>query len=200
MKTSPTQLPQVFPLLCGDQHKVKSIASATVLDPDRGIVATTKDCVEECSKFMLVKDGYCELKLVAVHPNMNIVLLHADPNEFANIPKLVWAQNVSVESIAIHGWVSKGEINHYEFQRKVVTGIIDGVHNRDEDSQGGSWLVKSNTNRDKLQGMSGSAAINEKGELVGLFASTNRSFLILTVIQEANPVLKLISPMTPYRG
>lgn len=172
------------PLLSGSQTEIMNSGTATVIDPEKGIVATAKHNVENCTRFCFKQNGlWTEAKLFATHDKEDLAILEIDPDTLRDTSKLKWVDHARTDKfLKIYGWVRVRERSFNKFRRKIISGSIQIASEQ-------GWVLGHRWFNGDLRGMSGSPAINQRGELVGLFTGVARYGLVITPIDYLAPLL-----------
>lgn len=157
----------VIPLATLDETGVTSCSNATIIDAQRGLLVTAKHSVLPEQKITVkAGDWWYYARLIKAHPTIDIALLRTDAWFAADTPKLEWAAKTHTkERVRISGWLGD-DSDADKWNQKLIRGKING----DLDWDG--WPVKSElTREDCVLGMSGSPAINDRNQLIGIFVS-----------------------------
>lgn len=162
------------PLLCGNEIQNTANATATIIDPNKGLLLTAKHAVEGCTKFMFRYEGTWFLAdAIYTDPENDLALLATDPAALKGAPKLSWDAGVlDNERVFVHGYVRKFSDANEVFKLKNIAGKITGA------SEEWGWEITQDTkDSESHEGMSGSPVLDQDNKLVGIYTHHGRSFL-----------------------
>ncbi len=182
------------PLLCGDEIQTTASATATIINPDKGLLLTARHAIEKCTQFMFRYQGTWFLAdLVYADPENDLALLATSPEALRDAPRLQWKIGVTAdEKVAIRGYVRSHEDSKEAFKLKRITGKITGA------SENWGWEITQDTNDpESHEGMSGSPVLDQDNKLVGIYTHCGRSFLYATC-PRGNLLQKIEECSTPY--
>lgn len=166
----PPSLGISFPVACSNEQKILYYGTATVIDPQKGLLATARHVMKRrCFPKFKIGTVWVNGETLCSHAHEDIALLKVDPDFLPKTSKLDFAKTVRIfEKVSIDGWISRDK-NFKKFDRIYFQGEIgDEVHDKE-----GLEIWTDLHRKTDLRGMSGSPVVNAKNELVGILNSTS---------------------------
>lgn len=160
------------PLVNTDGFGITSMSNATIIDANNGLLVTGKHCIHPGEQIMILAYDWHGARLVRSHPIDDIALIWTSAKLFTSTPKIPWAARTSEgEGVRVSGWLNKVGASLDKWDQICVRGKISGC------LLNNGWPVKTGlAENDSIDGMSGSPAIDDKNELIGILTSRNLSY------------------------